>query len=348
MWTLHIASPARPYRQHGIKGLAWLPPTFASVFLTWPPTGHPEPAVDVGTCQLFSILLWCIRAPKNRNWVSITRGSMSGLGRQSLWVGGLGDNCPLGLRPQVLFKRVACLQPSWPPGPMPPPSLHVRPKLLRGGGAAGWGSHGLWVPACSPSSHSPCRSPLRFPLCVWLRHSWLVYENWQDHGLRSHGQGPWKIISHREESICCNPLVRGGRARAPSRPCVSHDGLLGPPTEAVLGQVFGTRKNGIALDYSSDFCSQMLRGHTERTRYNRRQGEGKGDQGGEWSLLEGEVLWLNEEARPLFWWREPLSQTKLALISIQESCLWNLNTVASLRTLLYIDKAWVTSFWGHL
>lgn len=52
-------------------------------------------------------------------------------------------------------------------------------------------------------------------------YSWLVYENWQDHGPRSYGQGPWKIIGYREESISCSPLDRDSTAEEPSRPCVS-------------------------------------------------------------------------------------------------------------------------------
>lgn len=45
-----------------------------------------------------------------------------------------------------------------------------------------------------------------------------------------------------------------------------------------------------------------------------------------------------EESGPPFWLGEQLSQTNLALVPMQETCLWNLNATASLRTFLYIDR----------
>lgn len=95
-----------------------------------------------------------------------------------------------------------------------------------------WDSHGLGVPGLlSLSLPQPLAvSPRGFLSECNSFYCWLVYENWQDHGPRSYGQGPWKIIGHREESVSCNPWMETAQLEShPGRPCISHDVALVAP-----------------------------------------------------------------------------------------------------------------------
>lgn len=87
----------------------------------------------------------------------------------------------------------------------------------------------------------------------------------------------------------------------------------------------------MSLDYSPNFWEPNAERHRERRINNGGQEEG------ERRVKERSHIWRRRLGPPL-WLGEELSQTNLSLVPMQESCLWNLNAMAPLRTLLYVDR----------
>lgn len=267
-----VLRPSSPSSQH--QGSTWLPPTFSSVFHAGPHIRHPErpaPTGALGPCACMSVscsVLWLTGAPKNRDLGVNNQGfdewpNQAVFPSETSW-GQLAS----GAETFNLTQKSSPLQPGLAQEATAfPPSFRVMSAQLRGGGVEGWVSRGLGNPSLlffllPPAT--PAISPRGF-LSAWdSAHSWLVYENWQDHGPRSHGQGPWKIIGHREESITSNPLAGGGLDGEPSRPCVSHAGLLGPETKAARARCLGQGRMGWVWIILLISGSQILGRHGEK------------------------------------------------------------------------------------
>lgn len=92
----------------------------------------------------------------------------------------------------------------------------------------------------------------------------------------------------------------------------------------------------MSLDYSPNFWEPNAERHRERRIKNGGQEEGERRMN-EVYLKERSHIWRRRLGPPL-WLGEELSQTNLSLVPMQESCLWNLNAMAPLRTLLYVDR----------
>lgn len=196
----------------------------------------------------------------------------------------------------------------------PSPFLHVKSKLLRGGGAGGGETPmAFGIPVCSSSSHSPLPFPPEISsLCVTqplLLSLWELTRSWSE--------VIWpRAMENNQPQRGIHLLLEVARPGSHPDLVFPMMGFWGPKLRQSLVRCLGEGKMRCVWIILLVSGSQRLRRYRERKMNNRGQDEGKRGPGKWMRSPWRKGLLAHGESGPPFLLGEQLSQTNMALVPI--------------------------------